>query len=107
MPAALGTDMAGLGLGAHGTLVMILLAYVVLDMFLDGLAVLVITLSIFFPIITGLDFDAIWFGVVVVIVIEMGMITPPGASTCSSSSRSLWTCRWLLSSAACSRFSWR
>jgi TRAP-type C4-dicarboxylate transport system permease large subunit len=76
MPAAPGTGMAGLGLGAYGTLVMILLAYVVPGMFLDGLAMLVITLPIFFPIITGLDFDAIWFGVVV-IVIKMGMITPP------------------------------
>lgn len=77
MPTALGTGMAGLGLGAYGTLVMILLAYVVLGMFLDGLAMLVITLPIFFPIIQGLGFDAIWFGVVAVIVIEMGMITPP------------------------------
>ena len=38
---------------------------------------LVVTTPIFFPIITGMGFDPIWFGVIAVIVIEMGMITPP------------------------------
>ncbi len=56
---------------------MILLSYVVLGMFLDGLAMLVITVPIYFPVVTALGFDPIWFGVVAVIVIEMGMITPP------------------------------
>jgi TRAP-type C4-dicarboxylate transport system permease large subunit len=50
---------------------------VVLGMFLDGLSMLVVTIPIVFPVITGLGFDPIWFGVVAVIVIEMGMITPP------------------------------
>lgn len=77
MPTALGEAMANLGLGPYGTLGTILIAYVVLGMFLDGLAMLVITVPIFFPTIIGLGFDAIWFGVVAVIVIEMGMITPP------------------------------
>jgi TRAP-type C4-dicarboxylate transport system permease large subunit len=46
-------------------------------MFLDGLSMLVVTLPIFFPVVTAHGFDPIWFGVVAVIVIEMGMITPP------------------------------
>jgi TRAP-type C4-dicarboxylate transport system permease large subunit len=46
-------------------------------MFMDGLAMLVVTIPIFFPIMTGLGFDPIWFGVIAVILIEMGMITPP------------------------------
>jgi TRAP-type C4-dicarboxylate transport system permease large subunit len=46
-------------------------------MFLDGLAMLVVTVPIYYPVILGLGFDPIWFGVIVVIVIEMGMITPP------------------------------
>ncbi|MEL7115550.1 MAG: TRAP transporter large permease subunit, partial [Pseudomonadota bacterium] len=45
--------------------------------FFDGLAMLVVTMPVVFPIITGLDFDPIWFGVICVIVIEMGLITPP------------------------------
>jgi TRAP-type C4-dicarboxylate transport system permease large subunit len=46
-------------------------------MFFDGLAMLVVTLPVVYPIIAGLGFDPIWFGVICVIVIEMGLITPP------------------------------
>ncbi len=77
IPATLGAELETLGLGAYGTLIVILLAYVVLGMFMDGLSMLVITIPIVFPVITGFGFDPIWFGVVAVIVIEMGMITPP------------------------------
>jgi tripartite ATP-independent transporter DctM subunit len=77
IPAALGDGLAAMGLGPYGTLTAIVLAYVVLGMFLDGLSMLVVTVPIVFPVIVGLGFDPIWFGVVVVIVIEMGMITPP------------------------------
>ena len=58
-------------------LVVIILAYVVLGMFMDGLAMLVVTVPIVYPIMMSFGFDPIWFGVVVVIVIEMGMISPP------------------------------
>lgn len=77
IPATLGTALDVLGLGAYGTLALIILSYVVLGMFLDGLSMLVVTIPIVFPVITALGFDPIWFGVVAVIVIEMGMITPP------------------------------
>ncbi|WP_172332125.1 TRAP transporter large permease, partial [Mangrovicoccus sp. HB161399] len=77
IPATLGEELQTLGLGPYGTLVVILLAYVVLGMFMDGLSMLVITIPIVFPVITGFGFDPVWFGVVAVIVIEMGMITPP------------------------------
>ncbi|MBV6649097.1 MAG: TRAP transporter large permease subunit, partial [Hoeflea sp.] len=77
VPAMLGEAMTSAGLGPYGVLLLIIIAYLVLGMFMDGLAMLVVTIPIFFPIITGLGFDPIWFGVVAVIVIEMGMITPP------------------------------
>lgn len=77
IPEGLGNGLAALGLGPYGTLMVILLSYIVLGMFLDGLAMLVVTVPIYFPVIIALGFDPIWFGVVVVIVIEMGMITPP------------------------------
>ncbi|MCB1397064.1 MAG: TRAP transporter large permease [Rhodobacter sp.] len=77
IPQALGDTLGALGLGPYGTLIVILLSYVVLGMFLDGLAMLVITVPIYFPVIVAQGFDPIWFGVVAVIVIEMGMITPP------------------------------
>ncbi|MEL6205022.1 MAG: TRAP transporter large permease [Pseudomonadota bacterium] len=77
IPATLGEGLGALGLGAYGTLSIIILAYLLLGMFMDGLSMLVITIPVVFPVITGLGFDPIWFGVVAVIVIEMGMITPP------------------------------
>lgn len=77
IPDALGDTLDALGLGAYGTLVVILVSYVVLGMFLDGLAMLVITIPIYHPVVMALGFDPIWFGVIAVIVIEMGMITPP------------------------------
>lgn len=77
LPATLGDLMTSAGLGAYGVLFLIILVYIILGMFMDGLAMLVVTTPIFFPIVTGLGFDPIWFGVVAVIVIEMGMITPP------------------------------
>lgn len=77
IPATLGEGLGALDLGMYGTLAVIILAYVLLGMFMDGLSMLVITIPVFFPVITALGFDPIWFGVIAVIVIEMGMITPP------------------------------
>jgi len=77
IPLALSEMLTAFGLGAYGTLLVILVSYLVLGMFLDGLAMLVVTIPIYFPVVVGLGFDPIWFGVVAVIVIEMGMITPP------------------------------
>lgn len=77
IPQHLGTGLASLGLGSLGTLVCILAGYILLGMFMDALSMLVITIPIVYPVIAGLGYDPIWFGVIVVIVIEMGMITPP------------------------------
>ena len=77
IPATLATFLQELGLGPYGTLLLILMGYIILGMFFDGLAMLVITLPVVYPIVTGLGFDPIWFGVIAVIVIEMGLITPP------------------------------
>lgn len=77
IPAFLGDTLVGAGLGAYSSLFVILLGYIILGMFMDGLAMLVVTVPIVFPILTGFGFDPIWLGVIVVIVIEMGMITPP------------------------------
>lgn len=55
----------------------ICIMYVLLGMFIDTVSMVVMTLPIVFPIIVSLGYDPIWFGVVVVILVEMGMITPP------------------------------
>ena len=56
---------------------LIIVIYIILGMFMDIMACLPLTIPIFFPVILALGFDPIWFGVVVVLVVEMGLITPP------------------------------
>ncbi len=69
--------ITGMNLGATGTLLLILVIYMVLGAFLEGFAMLVLTLPIFVPIVTSLGIDLIWFGVLVVLTLEMGLISPP------------------------------
>lgn len=77
IPETLAIGLKEMGLGTYSTLGLILLGYIILGMFFDGLAMLVVTMPVVYPIVTGLGFDPIWFGVIVVVVIEMGLITPP------------------------------
>lgn len=51
--------------------------YILLGMFMDGLSMILLTLPVVYPIVTGLGFDSVWFGVILVIMIELGAITPP------------------------------
>lgn len=62
-------------------MIIILIMYIVLGTFLDELAMILLTLPIFFPVVIKLGFDPIWFGVAVVLVVEMGMISPPVGMT--------------------------
>ena len=75
------SDLAGLlgdlPMPRVAVLGIILLAYVVMGTFLEGFAMLVLTLPIVHPIILALGYDPIWFGVVMVLVLEMGLISPP------------------------------
>ncbi|PWK60796.1 TRAP transporter large permease [Aminobacter sp. AP02] len=64
-------------LGAYGTLAVILLVMLLLGCIMDATAVVLITVPIVYPIITQLGFDPIWFGVVVTMTVEIGMISPP------------------------------
>lgn len=77
IPQALSDILLGLDIGRIGVLLIILAAYIVLGTFLEGFAMLVLSLPIIFPLIVELGFDPIWFGVVVVITLEMGLISPP------------------------------
>lgn len=61
----------------HIILITILLIYIPLGMVMDGLAMLLLTLPIVFPIVTQLGFNAIWFGVIITLIVEMALITPP------------------------------
>jgi tripartite ATP-independent transporter DctM subunit len=82
LPALVADTFIGSGLGAYGTMLIILALYAVLGMVIEGLSLLVITLPIVFPIVLALGFDPIWFGVIMVIVLEMGLISPPVGVNC-------------------------
>ena len=77
LPETIAGAVTGLGWGTYATLALILAGYVILGMFIEGLSLLVITLPIVFPLITGMGFDPIWLGVIMVVVLEMGLISPP------------------------------
>jgi tripartite ATP-independent transporter DctM subunit len=77
IPSNLSELLIGLKLPPIAVLALILVTYIVLGMFLEGFAMMVLTLPVVFPIITALGYDPIWFGVVMVIVLEMGLISPP------------------------------
>lgn len=77
VPHVVGEWLAGVTAGPITTLVLILLCYLVLGCFLEGLSMIVLTMPIFYPIVIGLGFDPIWYGVIIVIVLEMAMISPP------------------------------
>jgi tripartite ATP-independent transporter DctM subunit len=67
----------GLNVTPLGVILAICLIYVVLGCVFDSLAAMFLTVPVFFPLVTGLGLDPIWFGVLVVIVVELGLITPP------------------------------
>ncbi len=69
--------LTGLGLGPHGVLALIMLMYLVLGCVMDAMAMIILTIPIVFPVIKALGFDPIWFGVIIVMTVELGLIHPP------------------------------
>jgi len=77
IPYVLVDYIGGLPLSPMAILCVILVFYFFLGMFLDVAAITVLTIPIFFPLVTHLGFDAIWFGIIFVRMAEISMITPP------------------------------
>ncbi len=69
--------ITGLGLGRYGVLALIMLMYLVLGCLMDAMAMIILTVPIIFPVITALGFDPVWFGVIIVMTVELGLIHPP------------------------------
>jgi C4-dicarboxylate transporter, DctM subunit len=69
--------LTGLGVGRYGVLALIMLMYLVLGCLMDSLAMVILTVPIIFPVVTHLGFDPIWFGVIIVMTVELGLIHPP------------------------------
>lgn len=76
-PQSLVGWLSNLDLPPYGILLMLMLMYFILGWFLDAIAMIIITVPIVFPVIVALGFDPIWFGILLVISCEMGMLTPP------------------------------
>lgn len=77
VPTELAAWMAGLPLPAWGIMLAVILFYLVAGAFLDALALVLLTIPIFYPVVLNLGFDPIWFGVMIVLVTQMGVISPP------------------------------
>lgn len=69
--------MTGLGIGPYGVLLLIMVMYLILGCLMDAMAMIILTVPIIFPVVTALGFDPIWFGVIIVMTVELGLIHPP------------------------------
>ncbi len=83
LPVGLSAALASAGLAPMAIMIGILLIYLLLGCVMDSLAMILLTVPVFFPLVTGLEFGltepeiAIWFGILTLIVVEIGLITPP------------------------------
>jgi C4-dicarboxylate transporter DctM subunit len=76
-PTMLADGASALNLSAPVVMVMIVLAYIVMGCFLEGIGMVLITVPVFLPLIIKFGYDPIWFSILVVIVVEVGLIHPP------------------------------
>jgi C4-dicarboxylate transporter DctM subunit len=77
MPSLVSGWITGLPLGKSAILLVIIGMYFILGCLLDSLAMILLTIPIVFPIIQALGYDPVWFGIIIVMVVELGLITPP------------------------------
>ena len=82
LPAAFADFLTGLDMSPTLIIVMILIGYAILGMFMDGIGMLLLTLPIVYPAVIGLGYDPIWFGIIVVKMVEVCLITPPIGLNC-------------------------
>jgi tripartite ATP-independent transporter DctM subunit len=69
--------LTDLGLGRYGVLALIMIMYLILGCLMDAMAMIILTIPIIFPVIVHLGFDPIWFGIIIVMTVELGLIHPP------------------------------
>jgi tripartite ATP-independent transporter DctM subunit len=77
IPFLLADWVSGLPIPTMAIMGVIIFIYFIGGFFMDSMALVVVTIPIFFPLVLKLGFDPIWFGVIIVLVAEMGVITPP------------------------------
>ncbi|MEM7303671.1 MAG: TRAP transporter large permease [Pseudomonadota bacterium] len=77
LPEGLLEFVTSSGLSPMAVIMLILLIYILLGCVFESLSMLLLTVPIFFPLVTSLGFDPVWFGIIVVVVTEISLITPP------------------------------
>ena len=77
MPAKLAVFVESLEVSRYVILLVILIMYAIMGCIMDSLAMVMLTVPIFLPIMISLGFDSVWYGVIMIMVMEMGLITPP------------------------------
>ena len=77
IPKAISGEIAELGLSPLLLIAVVLVFYTILGMFLDGTSIIVMTLPITLPLVTAAGYDPIWFGIFIVVAVEISQITPP------------------------------
>ena len=77
LPRALADWISGLGLSQFSLIVALTVFYIILGCFLDGISMVVLTMAIILPTVQKAGIDLLWFGIFVVLVVEMAQITPP------------------------------
>jgi len=83
VPQAAAEALQGSGLSPISILVLIIILYLILGCLMDSLSMVILTVPFFWPVVSGLDFGMspadlkIWFGIIILIVVELGLITPP------------------------------
>jgi tripartite ATP-independent transporter DctM subunit len=69
--------LTGSGIPPLAVILVMVLIYLVMGCFLESLSMILITIPVFFPVVVSLGYDPIWFGIIVVVAVEIGLITPP------------------------------
>lgn len=77
LPAGFSEYVTGLGMNRHAVMILICLLYIILGCLMEGMAIMFLTIPIIFPLVVSMGFDPVWFGVLITVLIEMGLITPP------------------------------
>lgn len=77
IPSTLAAQVAAMGMGKTVIISIIILGFIILGCFMEGLSIMVLAVPIVFPIVIGLGFDPIWFGIIITLTMEMSLITPP------------------------------
>lgn len=77
MPTWLGDTVLGAGFGVNGVVISMILVMIILGTILDSASIMLLVLPIAVPILTGLNVDLIWLGVIAILAVEIGLLTPP------------------------------